>query len=74
MSDFIGKLEFDTEAHPGARIIPLDNGRVIVPDPDFDPWATVGTAPWSPFDADGNLRDLEAEGWHRMGAIRDGAS
>lgn len=72
MIDFIGKLEFDPEASPGTRIIPLDHGHIIVPDPDFEPAATSGPAPWTPFDVDGNLRDLEAEGWTRMGALRDG--
>lgn len=70
MSDFIGKLEFDPEASPGTRIIPLDNGFILVPDP-AEMAATEG---WSPFDDDGNLRDLEAEGWYRMGALKDGAS
>lgn len=70
MSDFIGKLEFDPEANPGARIIPLDNGHLIVPDP-----AEMAAAEgWSPFDDGDNLRDLQAEGWHRMGALKDGDS
>lgn len=69
MSDFVGKVEFDPEASPGARIIPLHNGFLLIPDP-------IGSPPgWTPFDDDGNLRsDLEAEGWHRMGALKDGAS
>lgn len=67
MSDFIGKLEIDPEASPGARIIPLDNGYAIIPDPNR-------TGEWSPFDDDGNLRDIEAEGWTRIGALEDGAS
>ncbi|MCT7364043.1 hypothetical protein [Mycolicibacterium llatzerense] len=69
MSDFVGKLEFDPEASPGTRIIRLDNGFAIIPD------QTGIDDGWSPFDADGNLRDdLEAEGWHRMGALKDGPS
>ncbi len=65
MSDFVGKLEFDPEASPGARIIPLHNGFLLIPDP-------IRSLPgWTPFDDDGNL---EAEGWQRMGALEDGAS
>lgn len=71
MSDFVGTFELDPEASPGAQIIPLDNGYVIIPDPDLEPAATIGPAPWTPFDVDGNLRDIEAEGWHRMGALRE---
>lgn len=67
MDDFIGKLEFDTEAHPGARIIPLENGYAIVPDPD----EMAAAEGWTSFDADGNLRDLESEGWFHVGALTE---
>lgn len=41
-------------------------------DPDEDRDPDEPDEPWSPFDADGNIRnDLAEEGWHQVGYISE---